>query len=41
MPFAKDQYLIQAFPVERPDEPFDIWILPRGSRCSRAVPNSQ
>jgi hypothetical protein len=40
MPFAKDQHMIQAFPAERPDEPFDIWVLPRLSRCCRVVPNS-
>ena len=29
MPFAKDQHMIQAFPAERADEPFDVCVLPR------------
>ena len=31
MPFIHDDHVIQAFPPDRPDHPFDIWVLPRRS----------
>src|SRR5215470_15374600 len=34
------QHMIQALSTERANEPFDICVLPRRSRCCRAVPNS-
>src|SRR5215813_2949563 len=40
MPFTNDQDMIQAFPSECADEPFDIGVLPRRSGCRRTVPNS-
>ena len=39
MPFIKDQDVIQAVAPERPDQPFNIWVLPGRPWRDRAVPN--
>jgi hypothetical protein len=40
VPLAKDNDMIEQFPPDRADQPFNIWVLPRRSRCSRSVPNT-
>ena len=37
MPFTEDQDMIQAFAAKRPDQAFNIWVLPGRPRCDRAV----
>jgi hypothetical protein len=37
MPFAEDQDMIQALATERPDQMFNIWVLPGRPRCDRAI----
>ena len=39
MPFAEDQDMIQAVASKRPNQAFNIWVLPGRSRCGRAVAN--
>jgi hypothetical protein len=39
MPFAEDQHMIQALASKRPDQTLNIGVLPRRSRCDRAVAN--
>ena len=39
MPFAEDQDMIQAVASKRPDQAFNIRVLPGRSRCGRAVAN--
>ena len=39
MLFTEDQDMIQALATERPDQAFNIWILPGRARCDRAVAN--
>jgi len=39
MPFTEDQHMIQALASKRPDQTLNIWVLPRRSRCDRAVAN--
>ena len=39
MPFIKDQDVIQAVAPERPDQPFNIWVLPGRPWRDRTVPN--
>ena len=33
MLFAKDQHMIQALAAKRPDQAFNIWVLPWRPRC--------
>jgi hypothetical protein len=40
MPFAEDQDMIQALAAKRPDQAFNIWVLPGRPRCNRTVANS-
>ena len=37
MLFTEDQHMIQALAAKRPDQAFNIWILPGRARCDRAV----
>src|SRR6516165_5386185 len=39
MPFAQDQDMIQALASKRFDQTLNIGVLPRRSRCDRAVAN--
>ena len=39
MLFTEDQDKIQALAAKRPDQAFNIWILPGRARCDRAVAN--
>ena len=39
MLFTKDQHMIQALAAKRPDQAFNIWVLPGRPRCDRAVAN--
>ena len=39
MLFTKDQHMIQALAAKRPDQAFNIWVLPGRARCDRAVAN--
>ena len=39
MLFTEDQDMIQALATERPDQTFNIWVLPGRARCDRAVAN--
>src|SRR3974390_1793099 len=39
MPLAKDQNMIQALASKRPDQAFNIWILPRRPRSNGAIAN--
>ena len=39
MPFTEDQDMIQALAAKRPDQAFNIWVLPGRARCDRAVAN--
>ena len=32
--FIEDDYVIEAFSTDGTDDPFDIWILPRGTWCN-------
>jgi len=37
MPFTEDQHMIQALAAKRPNQAFNIWVLPGRPRCDRAV----
>jgi hypothetical protein len=37
MLFIEDQDMIQAFAAKRPDQTFNIWVLPGRARCDQAV----
>ena len=39
MLFTEDQDMIQALATERPDQTFNIWVLPGRPWCDRAVAN--
>ena len=39
MPLAKDQNMIQALASKRPDQAFNIWVLPRRPRSNGAIAN--
>jgi hypothetical protein len=41
VPLAEDRHMIQAIAPERPNQTFNIWILPGRSRCGRPVPNTR
>src|SRR5262249_40226680 len=36
----KYDHVVETFPSDRTDQSLDVWILPRGSGCSRLVPNA-
>src|SRR5215470_19827083 len=38
--FPKYDHVVETFPSDRTDQSLDIRILPRGSGCSRLVPNA-
>src|SRR5262245_38928612 len=37
MPLAENEDMIQALAAKRPDQAFNIWVLPGRARCDRAV----
>src|SRR5262249_53279791 len=39
MPFAEDKDMIQALAAKRPDQAFNIWVLPGRACCDRAIAN--
>src|SRR5262249_238289 len=40
MRLPKYDHVVETFPSDRADQSLDIWVLPRGSGCSRLVPNA-
>src|SRR5262245_30189812 len=40
MRLPKYDHVVETFPSDRADQPLDIRVLPRGSGCSRLIPNA-
>ena len=41
VPFAKHDDMVDAFPTDRADEPFDVGVLPRRARRGRAISDAE